>query len=146
MDTTAAIRNKPSGEAGFTLLELMFAAGILGMALAFLFGSLVTVSVASRATEDQGVAVTHLTSVLEELRARSFDDLLTYEPPTFGNLNDTEQITVRCFKSDGSALTLPSTLTLTEPLPNPLQVQVQVTWQASQGRVFSKAATQFLFR
>ena len=94
-------------ESGLTLLELMLAAGVLALALAFLFGSLITMSLASGLTENRASAVTHLASVLEEIRGLSYNEMLAYEPPEFDNLAPTEAITVECFKDDGTSLELP---------------------------------------
>ena len=48
--------------AGFTLLELMFAAGVLATALAILFGSLVTMYTLGEVNEGRTKASNHLSS------------------------------------------------------------------------------------
>jgi type II secretory pathway pseudopilin PulG len=136
-----------TNESGLTLLELMLAAGIMALALASLFGSLVTVSVAGGLTEDRAVAVTHLSSVVEEIRSLSYNELLAYLPPTFNNLATTEHITIECMKSDGTALQLPvDPASLTTPLPNPLEVRCTVAWNDPRGRSLHFRASQMIYR
>ena len=136
-----------TNDSGLTLLELMLAAGILSLALASLFGSLVTMSVAGGLTEDRAVAVTHLSSVLEEVRSLSYNEVLAYQPPAFGNLGTSELITVECFKDDGTAVLLPVLPTsLTAPLPNPLQVRCSVAWNDPRGHALRMRASQSLYR
>ena len=134
-------------ESGLTLLELMLAAGVLALALAFLFGSLITISVAGGLAQNRASAVTHLSSVLEEVRGLSYDELLAYEPPEFDNLAPTEAITIECFKDDGTSLQLPvNPDTLTNPLPNPLQVRCTVAWNDPRGHALQMRASQLFYR
>lgn len=135
------------GNRGFTLFELMLASGVLTLALVSLFGSLVTISMAGGMNKDREVAVTHVASVLEELRSLSYDEILAYQPPAFNNLQPSELITVDCFKSDGAPVRLPVAAgTLATPLPNPLQVRCSITWADSRGRVLQQGATESLYR
>ena len=145
--TNRAASEKRPDESGLTLLELMMAAGVMALALAFLFGSLITISVAGGLTENRASAVTHLSSVLEEIRGLSYDELLAYQPPAFNNLAPTEAITVECYKEDGSALQLPvNPDSLTNPLPNPLQVRCTVAWNDPRGHALQQRASQLIYR
>jgi len=132
---------------GMTLLELMFAAGVTAMVLSLLFGSLVSVSVAGGVTANRGAAAAHLSSVMEELKTLSFNDLLIYQPPDFADLGPTEVIQVKCYYSDGTSIALPvDPATITTPLPNPLPVQCIVQWQDARGHWVVKTATQLFYR
>jgi type II secretory pathway pseudopilin PulG len=145
--TSRAASEKRSDESGLTLLELMMASGIMALALAFLFGSLIAISLASGLTENRASAVTHLSSVLEEVRGLSYNELLAYEPPDFHNLAPTEAITVECYKDDGTPLQLPvNPDTLTNPLPNPLQVRCTVAWNDPRGHALQMRASQLVYR
>lgn len=125
----------------------MLAAGVLTLAMVSLFGSLVTVSVAGGMNRDREVAVTHVATVLEELRSLTYDEVLAYQHPAFGNLQPSELVTVDCFKSDGTTLQLPVAAgTLAAPLPNPLQVRCTITWADSRGHVLQQRATESLYR
>jgi len=140
------MRNKAKKE-GFTLLELMFAVGILAGTLSLLFGSLLSVSLAGGITEDRAVAVTHLSSVMEELSTLSFDQMMAYAPPVFGNLDDNESITLECLDADGGIIPLPADpATLGVTLPNPLVIQCRVTWTAENNRTLSRMAARAFYR
>ena len=52
------------GEAGFTLVELVFASGVLAMTLVLLFGSMLSVSYLAVIAQDKANATTLLTSVI----------------------------------------------------------------------------------
>jgi len=139
-------RTRCKNNSGFTLLELMFAGGIMAMSMSLLFGSLIGLSVTGGLTESQAIAVTHLSSVAEELNTMSFTQLAAYAPPTFGNLGSAETIEVRCQDASGAMLTLPVDAATASNLPNPLTVQVVVTWQDQRGYTFTKTATQQIYR
>lgn len=131
---------------GFTLLELMFAAGIVGLALVFLFGSLVTISLASTLTQNRSVAATHLTTVMEQLHGLGLEQLLTYTPPTFQNLGQTETVQVEAVLDDGGVLTLPVDPSTVGPLPNPLQIRCRVSWIAVENRPLSLEVSRLYYR
>ncbi|NIA14951.1 MAG: hypothetical protein GWP08_12820 [Nitrospiraceae bacterium] len=134
-------------ERGLTLLELMFASGVLAMTLSLLFGSMMSVSLANDATEGRAVAVTQVSSVMEELRATSSDELLSYVPPQFEGLGTAEMVEVRCYNAGGETLSFPvSTENLTAPLPNPLQVECIVRWYDERGRHYSYNVSEWIYR
>jgi len=133
-------------ERGVTLLELMFACGVMAMALSLLFGSMVTISLANKVTEDRGIAVTHLASVMEEVRAAG-SSVLGYIVPELAGAGVAEAITVQCYDSAGDAISLPvDPDTLGGPLPNPLQVECIATWYDEKGQVFSLSASEWVYR
>ena len=134
-------------ESGMTLLELMFAAGVLAMTLSFLFGSLVTITTAGDATASRSVATTHLTSVAEELRGLAYTQLVTYTAPTFTNPLRNEVVRVSCLTADGTLLALPTSPALAQKafgltIPNPLTVQCKITWNDSKGHALTKTISQ----
>lgn len=142
------------GTAGMTLIELMFACGILAMALAMIFGSLISISVIGRITESRTEAVTVLASVLEEIRALPYERVLTYTPPpNMEGPGVAHAVSVACV-SGGAPVgetgdttgTLPTLALPLAPdfggsLPNPLEVQVTVRWRESSGHVFQASAS-----
>jgi len=131
---------------GFTLLELMFAAGIVGLALVFLFGSLITISLASTLVQNRSVAATHISTVMEELHGLNLQQMLTYTPPAFQNLGLTETVQLEAVQSDGSVLTLPVNPAVVGPLPNPLEIRCRVSWIAAENRPLSLEASRFYYR
>jgi type II secretory pathway pseudopilin PulG len=136
-----------NNESGVTLIELMFAVGIMAMALAFIFGSLIDVAKASDLTQSRSVAVTHVATVMEEVQSLGYDALLAYQPPQLRGLGYSETIQVQCIKADGTAIQLPvSAASLTQPLPNPLQVECTVGWRDEKGHSFSLKASRTCLR
>jgi len=128
-----------------TLLELMLAAGVLTLTLSYVFGSILAVTAAGSISEDRAVAATEVTSVLESMQGMSLDTLIACQPPARTALRG-ETVTLECFKSDGTALTLPTTYALIGlPIPSPLPVRCTVSWQGDLGRNLSLAATQLFY-
>lgn len=132
---------------GVTLLELMFAAGIMTLALSFLFGSLVTIFLASDVVEDRAISVLQISRIMEEVREVSAGDLLSYEPPVVEGLGDNAAAEVRCLSADGAPITLPvDPSTLAAPLPNPTQVQCVLTWTTGRGRILTATVSELQYR
>lgn len=134
---------------GMTLLEVTFAAGILAMALSLLFGSLISLTLVARLNEDQTIANTELTSVLEKVAQMSLEELLQYEPPTLTRPGVKRAVTLVCFDKEGTPVNLPLPSEDGEPteipeLPNPLEVQAVLLWSAPSGHVFQSTATTLL--
>lgn len=130
-----------AGRAGMTLLEIMIASGIMGMALVFLMGSLANVSSTAASSEERAMAASHVASVLEEIGRTDFDGLLAYQPPGFRGLRN-ESIRVSCVDSSGNARILPlaTGVTFSNP-PNPIEVRVMVTWQGRSGHPYRVTAS-----
>ncbi|MDQ1257073.1 MAG: Type secretion system protein, partial [Candidatus Hydrogenedentes bacterium] len=100
------MKRQVKGEAGFTLLELLFAAGVLAIGLSMLFGSVMSVSAVGRLAEDRQLALMHVSAILEEMRLMPFSILMTYEPPEFCGLTN-EMIEIVCYDSSGGEIPLP---------------------------------------
>lgn len=147
--TQAAGRGRFGGKSscrGMTLLELMFAAGVLGLALAFLFGSLVTIALASNLTQNRGIAATHVATVMEELHGAGLQQLLTYVPPVFTNLGASEVVQLEAILDNGTVITLPVDPATVGPLPNPLLIRCRVSWIDAQNRPMALEASQLFYR
>ncbi|MBL7647532.1 MAG: type II secretion system protein [Candidatus Hydrogenedentes bacterium] len=141
----------PDNNSGMTLIEIMFAMGILATTLSLLFGSLISISIVGRLNEEKAVANTALSSTLEELRGKPLKDLLLYEPqtPEWPGVERTVQL--ECFDEDGVAIAIPMDLdvdadsgALLEPLPdlpNPLEVKATLLWTNEKGHVFKTYVT-----
>lgn len=131
---------------GMTLLELMFAAGVVGLALAFLFGSLVTITMASNLTQNRGIAVSHMATVMEELHGAGLQQLLTYTPPVFTNLGTSEVVQLEAILDSGTVLALPADPATVGPLPNPLLIRCRVSWIGVENRPLTLDASQLFYR
>lgn len=141
MDRTGNKRDR--SDAGFTLVELMIASGIIGVALAMTMGSLVSVATAQRTTEASAVAATHVSSILEEIRnTTSIDDVYEYIAPNIRGLGSSAVVTVSCFDVADNEIYLPLTsvsesesIPIVRPtLPNPALIQVTIQWTDADGR------------
>lgn len=143
------MKNRFSAESGMTLLELLFASGILALSLSLAFGSLVSVNRVGGVVEDRTIATTHILTVFEQLTPLNYQTLLLYQPPTFTGLTRrsttgqvvsgtvAETVVVDVYTSDGSTLRLPQTTAPSVALPNPMRIRVTVTWMDKQGRLQS---------
>ena len=65
-------------DAGFTLMEIVFTAGVVVTGMVMLMGSAVNVAAQSKVSEMRSQALQFNMSVLESLRGRSQEDLLTF--------------------------------------------------------------------
>lgn len=129
-------------DTGLTLIELMFASGILAMALSMLFGSLISISSLSIIAEDRTVAAAQVASVAEEIRAMPFNQLVAFTPPPIDGPGVNRAVLVEVFDADGTAMALPLAAGQNLPLlPNPLEVKITMVWENSGGRVYSSYVT-----
>lgn len=144
-------------EDGMTLLELMFACGVVAMALSFLFGSLLSLNVVGDLSQSRGLAVNHLSSVMEDLRHLSLEQLTEYAPPTLFGVGVLERVEAQLHASDGTVIPLPLPAELlasaTDPaamldatLPNPCRMDVTLTWMDERGHAFSVSASEMRYR
>ncbi len=136
---------RQQSQAGFTLVELLIASGIIGVALAMTMGSLVSVSTAQRTTEADAIAAAHVSSILEEIRAiTAIEDLFTYVPPNLRGLGAAEVVTYSCIDTTNTEIALPLAAGAARPtLPNPAEVRVTVQWMDPEGRVRTEQASTF---
>ena len=138
------MRNRFNSESGMTLIELMFAAGIMAVALSLLFGSLIGLVGVGGMAEDRTTAATHLGTVMEELAAVGGEGLLSYQPPLFQSLGRLETVTVVCYALNGTTpiCQLPLAQGATAPtLPNPVRVQCTIQWTDQKNRQMSVQAS-----
>jgi len=148
-------------ESGVTLLELMFAAGVLATALSMLFASLIGIAAMGRLTQQREAATTYVSTVMEELQHEDFEGLMLYVPPPFeGHGLRQPTVVVECFDADGAPIELPlavggegegegegepeggesSPEVDPDDLPNPLEVRTTVIWTNTRGQEFSVSA------
>jgi len=130
-------------DAGFTLVELIIASGVVGLSMAMAMGSIMSVATAQRTTEADAMATALVTSVLEEIRGTtSIDDVYTYVAPDITNLGlgSTAVVSVACVDTANNVIPLPLTASpgaadIVEPtIPNPVEIQVTIQWMDQEGR------------
>lgn len=131
---------------GFTLLELSIAAGVMAVAFIVIMQSMVSISSTREIVSDETLAVAVLSSVLEEIRPLSFEQLMAYQPTPRGLLGSTERIRVFCFDQTGTPVALPVTSTPQPVFPNPVEVQATVFWVDPSGKPFSRSVSVMIGR
>jgi len=136
------MRIKRSRKAGMTLLELMVASGMLTLAMSMIFGSLMSISVVGNLSENRVDAVNAVSSVLEQVRQQSYEQILNFTPPELTCPGVRRTVTLECYNSAGTAIPLPLGESQSLPsLPNPLEVKATLIWEDESGRVYSKYST-----
>ncbi len=136
-----------TNESGMTLMELMLASGVMAVSLTFLFGSLLTISAAGDITANRTIAVTHVSTVMEQVRTLTYDELLAYQPPVFVGLGMSETVHVEYYQADGTTVVPPiAPGALANPLPNPLTVKCTVTWYDPRGHAFRQVGSEMVYR
>lgn len=144
------MRKITANNAGMSLVEIMFAMGILAMTLSLLFGSLISISVVGKVNEEKAVANTAISSTLEALRGMPLKDLLLYTPDLPEKPGVERTVSLECYDDDGVAIPMPMDLAVDEngvlqealpDLPNPLEVKVTMLWTNEKGHVFKSYAT-----
>jgi prepilin-type N-terminal cleavage/methylation domain-containing protein len=141
-------------DSGFTLLELMLAAGVMAIALAMLFGSVIAVGGLGKLAEDRASAAAELTSSLERVRAMSYAGLLQYSPVKPLHPGVSRNLIIEIFNGSGASFKLPymSPPALSAPapslpeFPNPLEVRVTLVWEDTLGRAYSMQASTLVWR
>jgi prepilin-type N-terminal cleavage/methylation domain-containing protein len=74
-------------ERGFTLLELMVAAGILVVAITGLLSGLINCILLNETNTSRVIAAGDAQYVLEQIKELPYDNITGYVPPSFNNLN-----------------------------------------------------------
>ena len=132
--------------AGMTLIELVFAAGVLAVALSTMVGALMTLAVMGDVAEGRTRATTALASVMEQVRVAG-PGILTETPAPVECDGQTMAVMMEVFNSDGEPLSVPVSVDNDgnlPDLPNPMEVRVTVMWEDKRGRVYSSRSTTML--
>lgn len=141
-----SIRRLIPAQDGMTLIEVSFAAGVLALALAMLFGSLISLTVIGRLNEDRAIAEVELSTVIDHAARLPLEELVVYQPPSPARPGVKRSVSLVCFDHEGQPVNLPlphgpgETPEIPE-LPNPLELQATLLWSAPSGHVFRSAAS-----
>lgn len=127
---------------GLTLLEILIAAGVMTIGVSLLFGSISSIVVTNTITERRQIAMSQVSTVLEDLGTCDFDEVMAYAPPAMTGLGDESAVTVAVFNAGGAAVDLPiADPAVQAALPNPLTIRVTISWRDNVGRVSSTASS-----
>jgi len=130
-----------------TLVEIMTAAGLIGVAFLYILGAVLSVNETRATVQQQARAVSELSSVTESLGSMPFSDLLALTDADIAQLAPDHDVTIACFAANGEAVSFPLPADV-DPgaLPDPLEVRVTVTWDGPRGRTMSRSASVLLVR
>ena len=139
------MRRESVSAAGLTLIELIFAVGVLAFALGILFSSLITLHSMNQIAEGRTRAAMIMTSVMEDIRGMDFVTLMSYDPNpiTFEDANAV--VVLEAVANDGSTVELPGAAQEAN-FPNPVEVRGTVIWTQTRGRAFSLTASTMIGR
>jgi hypothetical protein len=132
-----SVRHRPHrrGCEGMTLIEILFALGVIAVTIVMMLTSLVGMSDLRDLSGQRTTSAVHMDTIIEEVKALDWVDLFAYSLPAFTGLGGNEQVEVGYLDSEGQFVPLP--LEEGEPpdsLPNPLEVQIRVRWSDVRGR------------
>ena len=124
-----------------TLIELIFAVGVLAVALGFMFSSLVSMYGMGQIAEGRTRAAMIMTSVMDDLREMNdMQTLLAYTPEDNVFEDSGAVVVVEAIASDGSPVALPAAGSAAT-FPNPLELRTTVFWSQVRGRTFSMSGS-----
>lgn len=139
-DRSKTVRRKKSG---FTLIELMFASGVLSMSMGVVFGSLVSTGISGQVSEGKTQATAYISSVLEQVRYTPRETLLTFSPlappqdPGY-----TMAMALDALDANGNPVRLPlANAAAGASLPSPLCVRATVVYTTPRGNLYSITST-----
>lgn len=127
--------------AGITLLELMFAAGVMAVALSMLFGSLIGINLMGEVAEGRSRASTVMSSVLEEVRASNFNTILEFAPTPITHPGVTIVVQLEVVDEDGNLTQVPLAEDAEVNFPNPAEIKATVVWTTPRGRAYSMTSS-----
>ncbi|HOQ31363.1 MAG TPA: type II secretion system protein [Candidatus Hydrogenedens sp.] len=123
------LKKSKKKQQGMTLIELMFAAGILAFVLSMIFTSVVTVGMNREIHTQRLQAESVVNEILDQISRSDSSQILNFLPnvPKLPGTNAILQI--EAVTADGTPITLPASSNIN--LPNPLEVRVTLTWQTT---------------
>jgi type II secretory pathway pseudopilin PulG len=138
--------NIRKNNAGMTLIELVFAAGVLAVAISTMVGALLTLTVMGDVAEGRTQATTALAGVMDRTRAAG-PSILTEAPAPLVIDGKTMAISMEIINTSGTNIEVPIALDADgnlPTLPDPLEVMVTIMWEDNRGRVYTTRSATIL--
>lgn len=130
---------------GMTLVELMFAVGVLAFVLSMIFTSVITVGFNQEIHTQRLLAESVVNEVLDQISRTGKDQILNFRPNVSQLPGVNAQLQVSVVLADGTNIPLPVTNSGNINLPNPVEVRVQLTWQTpSRGYTLTKRSSTYV--
>lgn len=132
---------------GMTLIEVMMAVGVLAFSFSIVYGSLITLYTLGRVNEDRVLAVSAVSSLLEEIQAMDLTALADYSAPKITMPGVDHWVTAEVVTPPASEGDEPKTYALPldgtslSELPNPAEVRVTLYWEDAEGRLYKFRAS-----
>lgn len=140
MSKLATKPKKRNAQEGMTLIEVMFAVGVLAFSFSVVYGSMVSMYMLNQINSDRVRAVASVSSMLEEISTLTYQKLASYSPPKVQGPG-TKYWTNVDIINGASTISLPIQGGSTAKIPNPCEVRVTMHWYDSTGREYAFAAS-----
>jgi type II secretory pathway pseudopilin PulG len=127
---------------GMTLVELMFAAGILTVVLSMIFTSVISVGVNREIHTQRLQAESAVNEVLDQISRTDASQILNFQPDVVLLPGNNAVLQIEAVASDGSAIAIPSVNPVS--LPNPVEIRVILSWQTDRGYTITKRASTYV--
>lgn len=135
------VKRAKRSQRGMSLIEVMFAVGVLAFSFSVVYGSLVSMYMLNLINEDRVKAVASVSSMLEEINSLSFNSLTSYTAPRLQGPGVRHWVNVDAVAEDGATISLPIGAGATGGLPNPCEVRVTMHWYDPTGREYEYSAS-----
>ncbi len=127
---------------GMTLLELMFAAGILAFVLSMIFTSVITMGANGEIQAQRLQAESVVNEVLDQISRTDKSQILNFQPDVPNLPGTNANIQIEVIGSTGP-IQLPVNGQNVN-LPDPLEVRVTLTWETTRGYVITKRGSTYV--
>lgn len=125
------LKSKNKKQQGMTLLELMFAAGILAFVLSMIFTSVITVGMNREIHTQRLQAKSVVNEILDQISRADTTQILNFNPMVQHLPGENSVLRVEVLTASGTPISLPATGNVN--LPNPLEVRVTLSWKTTRG-------------
>jgi len=136
------IRNSNRQERGMTLVELMFAAGILAFVLSMIFTSVISVGVNREIHTQRLQAESAVNEVLDQISRTDASQILSFQPDVVLLPGNSAVLQIEAVTADGLNISIPSADQVS--LPNPVEIRVILSWQTDRGYTITKRASTYV--
>ncbi len=136
------LKKKHKKQQGMTLLELMFAAGILAFVLSMIFTSVIAVGTNREIHTQRLQAESVVNEILDQISRADTTQILNFRPVVQHLPGENPVLRVEAITTSGNPIILPSASNAN--LPSPLEVRVTLSWRTTQGYTITKRGSTYV--